>query len=76
MKSKNNYYRKFVYIIILYSILMTYFSYLGRNELEILKTLIIIPITDRLHFFIDSQIWKFSDEYIGKVLKYLIKQPN
>ena len=53
---------------------MTTLSYFGKNDFEFLKNLILIPIIGQmLHFFIDSQIWKFSDPYIRKnVLKYLI----
>ena len=71
---RKDYFKKFLFIVILYSLIMTTLSYFGKNDFEFLKNLILIPIIGQmLHFFIDSQIWKFSDPYIRKnVLKYLI----
>ena len=63
-----------LFLVVLYSINMTTLSYFGKVDFQFLKNLILIPIIGQmLHFFIDSQIWKFSDPYIRKkVLKYLI----
>ena len=71
---RNNYFKKFLFLVVLYSITMTTLSYFGKVDFQFLKNLILIPIIGQmLHFFIDSQIWKFSDPYIRKkVLKYLI----
>ena len=51
-------------IIIVYSIIMTGLSLFGKYETSILKNLILIPIIGQmLHFYLDSQLWKFSDKY-------------
>lgn len=57
-----------VYLIVLYS-----FSIFGKNNSEFLKTLIFIPITGQmLHFYLDSQLWKFSEKHNREnILKYL-----
>ena len=64
---------KFLIIIGVYSIIMTYFSLMGKNNNELLKNLIFIPILGQmLHFYIDSQIWKFSERHnFENTLKYL-----
>ena len=58
--TKNIFFRyNYIYIIILYSIIMSIFSILGKYEDSFLKSLIIIPITGQmLHFYLDSQLWK------------------
>ncbi len=63
----------YVYIIILYSIIMSIFSMFGKYEDSFLKSLIIIPITGQmLHFYLDSQLWKFSEKHNREnILKYL-----
>jgi len=51
-------------VIIVYSIIMTGLSFFGKYETSILKNLILIPIVGQLlHFYLDSQLWKFSDKY-------------
>ncbi len=51
-------------IIIVYSIIMTGLSLFGKYEASILKNLMLIPIIGQmLHFYLDSQLWKFSDKY-------------
>ena len=51
-------------IIILYSIIMTGLSLFGKYEASLLKNLMLIPIIGQmLHFYLDSQLWKFSDKY-------------
>ena len=69
--NKKNYF----FMIIVYSILMSFLSLTGKSPNEILSTLIIVPITGQmLHFYLDSQLWKFSLDHNRKnVLKYLIK---
>ena len=42
---------------------MTFFSIFGKNETQ-LQYLIIIPIIGQmLHFYLDSQLWKFSQKH-------------
>ena len=62
-------------IIIFYSIAMSLLSLLGQSTNEILNFLIIIPVTGQmLHFFLDSQLWKFSNAHNREnVLTYLKK---
>ena len=53
----------YLVIIILYSLAMTLISLFGKYEGSILKSLIIIPIIGQmLHFYLDSQLWKFSEK--------------
>jgi len=65
---------KFVLTIIIYSIIMSILSIFGKNDSEFLSSLIIIPITGQmLHFYLDSQLWKFSERHNREnILKYLI----
>ncbi len=65
---------KFVLTIITYSIVMSVLSIFGKNDSEFLSSLIIIPITGQmLHFYLDSQLWKFSESHNREnILKYLI----
>ena len=65
-------------IIFLYAVVMTGFSLFGQAENIHLEKLIIIPIIGQmLHFYLDSQLWKFSDEhnrnntlfYLKKIIK-------
>ena len=69
---RSNIYR-FWSIVIIYSIVMSILSIFGKNDSEFLKTLIFIPITGQmLHFYLDSQIWKFSEKHNrDNILKYL-----
>lgn len=47
-----------------YAILMSLLSLFGKSSNEILNLLIIIPIIGQmLHFYIDSQLWKFSKSH-------------
>jgi len=68
--SVNNYeYKKksfysFLIIIIIYSCVMTFFSSMGKFDNSWLKELIFIPILGQmLHFYLDSQLWKFSEKH-------------
>ena len=65
---------KFLTVIIIYSLIMSVLSIFGKNDSEILSNLIIIPITGQmLHFYLDSQLWKFSEQHNREnILKYLI----
>ena len=65
---------KFLTVIIIYSFIMSVLSIFGKNDSEILSSLIVIPITGQmLHFYLDSQLWKFSEEHNRKnILKYLV----
>ena len=60
-------------VIIFYSIAMSLLSLLGKNSNEIFNALIIIPIIGQmLHFYLDSQLWKFSNPHNREnVLKYI-----
>ena len=52
---------KYLIIIFLYSLLMTTFSLFGKFEISNLKYLILISILGQMiHFYLDSQLWKFS----------------
>ena len=56
--------KNYLLIIILYSVFMSLFSLMGKNNDVFLKNLIIIPIIGQmLHFYLDSQLWKFSEKH-------------
>ena len=65
---------KYICVIVFYSSVMSSLSLLGKNSNEILNFLIIIPIIGQmLHFYIDSQLWKFSNPHNRKnVLNFII----
>ena len=69
----NKYFIRFWLIIIFYSIIMSVLSILGKNDSEFLKNLIFIPITGQmLHFYLDSQLWKFSEKHNREnILKFI-----
>ena len=52
---------------------MAILSLFGKSSNEILNFLIIIPILGQmLHFYLDSQLWKFSNPHNRKsVLNYI-----
>ena len=52
---------------------MTLMSLFGKFEQSILKQLILIPIIGQMiHFYLDSQLWKFSNPHNREnVLAYL-----
>ena len=56
-----------------YAIIMAVLSIFGKNDSEFLKNLIFIPITGQmLHFYLDSQLWKFSVEHNrNNILRHL-----
>ena len=59
--------------IAIYAITMSILSLFGKSSNEILNFLIIIPIIGQmLHFYLDSQLWKFSLKHNrDNVLSYL-----
>ena len=75
---KESFYNKifnYLVVIFIYASIMTIFSFLGKGDETHLKQLIIIPIIGQmLHFYLDSQLWKFSEKYNrDNTLSYLIK---
>lgn len=70
IKNKSFY---FIFAIIIYASIMTFFSSMGKLDNETYKSLIFIPILGQmLHFYIDSQIWKFREKHNRDyTLKYL-----
>ena len=53
----------YLIIIVIYSLIMTFFSTFGKNN-SYLQYLIVIPIVGQmLHFYLDSQLWKFSKKH-------------
>ncbi len=75
---RNKFYLNYLFVIIIYSIVMTSFSTFGKSSNINLNNLILIPIIGQmLHFYLDSQLWKFSIKHNREnVLKYLIKLIN
>ena len=68
----------YILTIIIYASVMTIFSILGKSDGIYLKQLIIIPIIGQmLHFYLDSQLWKFSDKHNrDNTLSYITKIIN
>jgi len=66
--------KKYLSSIILYSILMSVLSLSGKSSNEIFSSLVIIPIVGQmLHFYLDSQLWKFSNKHNREnVLKHIV----
>ena len=60
-------------IILIYTLVMTSLSLLGKSNQEVFSQLIIIPIIGQmLHFYLDSQLWKFSEKHNrDNTLKFL-----
>ena len=57
-------YNNYFLIVFLYAFIMTGFSLFGNVEDLYLQKLIIIPIIGQmLHFYLDSQLWKFSEKH-------------
>ena len=65
--NNSTFYKKtpnYILTIIIYASFMTIFSIFGKSDELYLKQLIIIPIIGQmLHFYLDSQLWKFSDKH-------------
>jgi hypothetical protein len=54
----------YVGVILMYAVAMATLSLFGKSANEILNYLIIIPIIGQmLHFYLDSQLWKFSKSH-------------
>ena len=70
---KKNYFKNFLIVILSYSLVMSILSIFGKNDSELLKNLIFIPIAGQmLHFYLDSQLWKFSISHNREnILKYI-----
>tara|TARA_B100001287_G_C22554318_1_gene468355 strand:- start:234 stop:881 length:648 start_codon:yes stop_codon:yes gene_type:complete len=75
---KNKFFYNYLFIIIIYSIIMTIFSTFGKSDNLNLNNLIIVPIVGQmLHFYLDSQLWKFSIKHNREnVLKYILQLIN
>ena len=75
VSSKKNIFKNYFFVIIIYSIIMTSFSFFGNNSNINLNSLILIPIIGQmLHFYLDSQLWKFSLPHNREnVLKYILR---
>ena len=63
----------YIGIIAFYSIIMSTLSLFGKSTNEILNILVLIPILGQMiHFYIDSQLWKFSKSHNREnTLKFL-----
>jgi len=64
---------KYFLTIIIYAFTMSILSIFGKFDQSILKHLLIIPIIGQmLHFYLDSQLWKFSEKHNREnILKHL-----
>ncbi|MDA9210267.1 hypothetical protein N9O72_00915 [bacterium] len=57
-------FNRYVITILIYSMIMSLFSIFGKFDSNILKQLILIPIIGQIiHFYLDSQLWKFSEKH-------------
>jgi len=63
----------YIVVISVYALAMAILSLFGKSSNEILNFLIIIPIIGQmLHFYLDSQLWKFSNPHNREnVLKFI-----
>ena len=64
---------RFILIILVYASTMTVLSLFGKSNHFLYQNLILIPIIGQtLHFYLDSFIWKFSEEHNrNNTLKFL-----
>ena len=64
---------RYIFIVIFYGLIMAILSLFGKFEESFFRNLIIIPIIGQfLHFYLDSQLWKFSESHNRRyVLKYI-----
>ena len=64
---------KYIFTVFIYAVIMSVLSLTGKFDQSTLKNLMVIPIIGQmLHFYLDSQLWKFSEEHNRKyVLKYI-----
>jgi hypothetical protein len=72
-RSTNNSRYSYLGTIIIYSTLMASLSLFGKSSNEMFNILIMIPIIGQmLHFYLDSQLWKFSNPHNREhVLNYI-----
>ena len=72
-EEKSNKYLKYFFVIIIYSAIMSLLSMTSKYDEGTLKNFLIIPIVGQmLHFYLDSQLWKFSIEHNRKnILSHL-----
>ena len=70
---KKNLFNNFWFTIIVYSTIMSILSIFGKHDSDTLKNILIIPIIGQmLHFYLDSQLWKFSVSHNREnILKHL-----
>ena len=63
----------YIVVISVYALAMAILSLFGKSSNEILNFLIIIPIIGQMiHFYLDSQLWKFSNPHNREnVLKFI-----
>lgn len=71
-KSLNKSFYFFIFLMF-YGLIMTFLTYVAKYDFNILQNLIIIPIIGQMvHFYIDSFIWRFSEQHNREVtLKYI-----
>ena len=64
---------KYIFTVFIYAVIMSVLSLTGKFDQSTLKNLMVIPIIGQmLHFYLDSQLWKLSEEHNRKyVLKYI-----
>ncbi len=64
---------KYFLTIIIYTLTMSILSIFGKFDQNLLKHLLIIPIIGQmLHFYLDSQLWKFSEKHNREnILKHI-----
>ena len=63
----------YIGVISSYAVVMAILSLFGKSTDEMLNFLIIVPIIGQmLHFYLDSQLWKFSKSHNREnVFKYI-----
>lgn len=55
---------KYFLTILIYALVMSTLSIFGKFDQSVLKHFLIIPIIGQmLHFYLDSQLWKFSEKH-------------
>ena len=71
---KDKFINKYIITIFIYAAIMAIFSTFGKLDNNFVKQLIIIPITGQmLHFYLDSQLWKFSESHNREnILKHIL----
>ncbi len=75
---RNLIFNKYFLTIIAYSLVMSILSIFGKFDTNFFKQLILIPIVGQIiHFYLDSQLWKFSIEHNrNSILKYINNLKN